>query len=104
MVCVLHHDEQGPPAFAGLLQSGVAERLRLDPLDEDATAEIAALYAPAEGVAMPLETLIAESEGVPLRIHRAAGGWAGRRWPSGWPRRRAGRRTIKPSCARPRPR
>ena len=25
---------------------------------------------------MPLKTLIAESEGVPLRIHRAAGGWA----------------------------
>ena len=24
----------------------------------------------------------------------------GRRWPSGWPRRRAGRRTIGPSCAR----
>src|SRR5918994_7361565 len=45
MVCVLHHDEPGPPAFAGLLESGVAERLRLDPLDEDATAEIAALYA-----------------------------------------------------------
>ena len=53
MICVLHHDEQGPPAFAGLLESGAAERLRLDPLNEDATAEIAALYAPAEGVAMP---------------------------------------------------
>ena len=76
MVCVLHHDEQGPPAFAGLLESGVAERLRLDPLNEDATAEIAALYAPAEGVAMPLETLIVESAGVPLRIHRAADEWA----------------------------
>src|SRR5262245_52552146 len=76
MVCVLHHDEQGPPAFAGLLESGVAERLRLDPLNEEATAEIAALYAPAEGVAMPLETLIVESAGVPLRIHRAADEWA----------------------------
>jgi DNA-binding SARP family transcriptional activator len=76
MVCALHHDEQGPPAFAGLLKSGVAERLRLDPLNEDATAEIATLYAPAEGVEIPLRTLIAESEGVPLRIHRAAGGWA----------------------------
>ena len=76
MVCVLHHDEQGPPAFAALLESGAAQRLRLDPLGEDATAEIAALYAPAEGIAMPLETLIAESDGVPLRIHRAAGEWA----------------------------
>ena len=76
LICVLHHDEQGPPAFAGLLDAGAAERLRLDPLGEDATAEIAALYAPAEGVAMPLRTLIAESEGVPLRVHRAAGEWA----------------------------
>jgi WD40 repeat protein/DNA-binding SARP family transcriptional activator len=76
MVCVLHHDEQGPPAFAGLLESGTAQRLRLDPLNQDATAEIAALYAPAEGVAMPLETLIVESAGVPLRIHRAADEWA----------------------------
>ncbi len=76
LICVLHHDEQGPPAFAGLLESGAAERLRLDPLGEEATAEIAALYAPAEGVAMPLRTLIAESEGVPLRIHRAADEWA----------------------------
>jgi WD40 repeat protein/DNA-binding SARP family transcriptional activator len=76
MVCVLHHDDQGPPAFSGLLKSGVAERLRLDPLNEDATAEIAALYAPAEGVAMPLQTLIVESAGVPLRIHRAADEWA----------------------------
>ena len=46
MICVLHHDEQGPPAFAGLLESGAAQRLRLDPLGEDAAAEIAALYAP----------------------------------------------------------
>jgi WD40 repeat protein/DNA-binding SARP family transcriptional activator len=76
MVCVFHHDEQGPPAFTGLLRSGVAERLRLDPLNEDATAEIAALYAPAEGVAIPVETLIVESAGVPLRIHRAADEWA----------------------------
>ena len=65
----------GPPAFAGLLESGAAERLRLDPLDEDATAEIAALYAPG-GVAVPMRTLLAESEGLPLRIHRAASGWA----------------------------
>ena len=76
LICVLHHDEQGPPAFAALLESGAAQRLRLDPLGEDAAAEIAALYAPAEGTAMPLRTLLAESDGVPLRIHRAAGEWA----------------------------
>jgi len=76
LICVLHHDERSPPAFAGLLEDGAAQRLRLDPLGEDATAEIAALYAPAEGIVMPLRTLIAESEQVPLRIHRAAGEWA----------------------------
>ena len=75
LICVLHHDEQGPPAFAALLEDGAAQRLRLDPLGEDAAAEIAALYA-AEGVVIPMPTLLAESEGVPLRIHRAAGGWA----------------------------
>ena len=76
MICVLGHDEQGPPAFAALLESGAAERLRLDPLGDEAVAEIAALHAPAEGIAMPVETLLTESDGVPLRIHRAAGEWA----------------------------
>jgi WD40 repeat protein/DNA-binding SARP family transcriptional activator len=76
LICVLHHDEHGPPAFAALLEGGATQRLRLDALGEDAAAEIAALYAPAEGVVIPVRTLIAESEGVPLRIHRAAGEWA----------------------------
>jgi WD40 repeat protein/DNA-binding SARP family transcriptional activator len=76
LICVLHHDQQGPPAFAALLDAGAAERLRLDRLSDSAVAEIAELYAPAEGVAMPLPTLIAASEGVPLRVHRAAGDWA----------------------------
>ena len=76
MICVLHHDEQGPPGFAALLEAGAAERLRLDRLSDSAVAEIAELYAPAEGVAMPLQTLIAASEGVPLRVHREAGEWA----------------------------
>ena len=52
------------------------ERLALGPLPAEATAEIAELYAPADGVAIPLERLMAESEGVPLRIHRAASAWA----------------------------
>src|SRR5215211_2943882 len=76
LICVLHHDEQGPPTFASLLESGTAQRLRLDPLGEAATAEIAALYASSEDAAMPVSTLAAEGEGVPLRIHRAAGEWA----------------------------
>jgi WD40 repeat protein/DNA-binding SARP family transcriptional activator len=76
LVLALHHDEQGPPALAALEQTGAAQRLTLRPLRADAIAEIAALYAPADLMTMPLETLMAESEGVPLRIHRAASAWA----------------------------
>ncbi len=76
LICVLHRDEQGPPTFAALLESGAAERLRLDRLPDQAVAEIAELYAPAEGAQMPLQTLVAASEGVPLRVHREAGEWA----------------------------
>ena len=71
LLLVLHRDEQGPPAFAE-----VSQRLVLRSLRTDAAAEIAELYAPAEGTAMPPDTLMAESEGVPLRIHRVASGWA----------------------------
>ena len=71
LLFVLHRDEQGPPAFAD-----ASQRLLLRSLRADAAVEIAELYAPAEGAAMPLDTLMAESEGVPLRIHRAASGWA----------------------------
>jgi WD40 repeat protein/DNA-binding SARP family transcriptional activator len=71
LVLVLHRDDDGPPAFADAEQ-----RLALRPLRVEAAAEIAELYAPADGVAMPLETLMADSEGVPLRVHRAASGWA----------------------------
>ena len=76
MVCVLHHDEEGPPGFAALLESGAAERLGLDRLTDQAVAEIAELYPHAEGIPMPLATLVASSDGVPLRIHRVAGEWA----------------------------
>jgi DNA-binding SARP family transcriptional activator/WD40 repeat protein len=71
LLLVLHRDEQGPPAFAEMSQRLVLRSLRADDV-----AEIAALYAPREGTAMPLDTLMAESEGVPLRIHRAASRWA----------------------------
>jgi WD40 repeat protein/DNA-binding SARP family transcriptional activator len=71
LLLALHRDEQGPPAFAD-----VAQKLVLRPLRVEAAAEIADLYSPAGGVEMPLETLMAESEGLPLRIHRAASGWA----------------------------
>jgi WD40 repeat protein/DNA-binding SARP family transcriptional activator len=71
LLLVLHHADEGPPAFAA-----AAQRLALRPLRVEAAAEIAELYSPADGVAMPLETLMAESEGVPLRVHQAASGWA----------------------------
>ena len=71
LLMVLHRDQQGPPAFAD-----VSQRLVLRSLRADDAAEIAELYAPAEGIAIPLDTLMAESEGVPLRIHRAASRWA----------------------------
>src|ERR671911_3084738 len=70
LLLVLHGDDEGPPVFADAVH-----RLVLRPLRVEAAAEIAELYAPADGVAMPLETLMAESEGVPLRVHRAASGW-----------------------------
>jgi len=69
LLLVLHRDEEGPPAFAD-----AAQRLLLRPLRVEAAAEIAELYAPASGIAMPLETLMADSGGVPLRVHRAASG------------------------------
>jgi WD40 repeat protein/DNA-binding SARP family transcriptional activator len=76
LLLALFQDEQGPPAFAALQARGTAQRLVLRPLRADAIEEIAALYTPADGVAMPLETLMAESQGVPLRVHRAASEWA----------------------------
>ena len=71
LLLVLHRDYEGPPAFAD-----AAQRLALRPLRVEGTAEIAELYAPADGEAMPLDTLMAESEGVPIRVHRAASEWA----------------------------
>jgi WD40 repeat protein/DNA-binding SARP family transcriptional activator len=76
MMLVLHRDDQGPPAFAGMLEAGSAQRLVLGPLRADALAEIAELYAPAGGVQMPLDMLSAASEGVPARVHRVASEWA----------------------------
>ncbi len=75
LIVALHQDERGSPALAELARAA-ASRLALDRLGVEAVAEIAALYAPADGVAIPVERLIAESEGVPLRVHRAASAWA----------------------------
>ena len=76
LVLALHREERGPPAFAAVAQRGDVSRLALGPLATEALAEIADLYAPAAGTAMPVETLIAASGGVPLRAHRAASEWS----------------------------
>ena len=75
LILVLSEHERGPPALAGRAPAS-PHRLALDRLGADAVAEIAALYAPADGIAMPVETLMAESDGIPLRAHRAASAWA----------------------------
>ncbi len=76
LILGLHRDERALPALAELGRGATSQRLALDRLPADAAAEIAALYAPAEGVAMPVEDLMAASDGVPLRVHRAASAWA----------------------------
>jgi WD40 repeat protein/DNA-binding SARP family transcriptional activator len=75
LILALCQGEQGVPALAGLARAA-SERLALGPLPAEATAEIAELYAPEDGVAIPLQWLMTESEGVPLRIHRGASEWA----------------------------
>jgi DNA-binding SARP family transcriptional activator/WD40 repeat protein len=79
LILALHQDQRGPPALADLARAAASRPLALDRLGVEAVAEIAALYAPADGVAIPIERLIAESAGVPLRVHRAASAWAQRR-------------------------
>jgi WD40 repeat protein/DNA-binding SARP family transcriptional activator len=76
LILALHRDEPGPPALAALERAGAAQRLTLRPLRAEAMAEIAELYATGDVMAMPLDTLMAESDGVPLRVHRVASAWA----------------------------
>jgi WD40 repeat protein len=76
LILVLSRDEQEPPAFAGMLEAGTAPRLVLGPVRAEAVAEIAALYAPAGGAEVPLDGLLAASEGVPAGVHRVASEWA----------------------------
>ena len=76
LILVLRRGEGGPPALAELERAAMSERLPLDRLRVDAVAEIAALYAPADGVAVPVAALMAESDGMPDRVHRVASAWA----------------------------
>ena len=74
-VCVLHHDEQGPPAFAALLgrrRPAAAAR----PAARGCRGRDRRALRPPRAWRCPCSTLIAESEGVALRVHRAASGWA----------------------------
>ena len=74
LVLALHRDADPPPALARL--AGEAQKLRLGAIDPLAAERIAALYASGSGQAIPLQTLMAKSEGVPLAVHRAASEWA----------------------------
>ena len=76
LILALHRDEPSPPALAELARAAGLRRLALERLGPDAAAEIDGLYAPADGLATPVERLIAESDGVPLGLHRAASEWA----------------------------
>jgi WD40 repeat protein/DNA-binding SARP family transcriptional activator len=75
LMVILHRDNEVPPAFAALEGAHQGARLALGPLEAEATAEIGGLYS-IDGIAMPLDTLMAESGGVPRRVHRAASTWA----------------------------
>ena len=61
-------------ALARLEPSRVAA---LEPLDEEAVAAIAALYA-APGSDIPAAELLRASRGAPRRVHEAASEWARR--------------------------
>ena len=76
LILALHRDEPSPPALAELARAAGLRRLALERLGPDAAAEIDGLYAPADGLVAPVERLIAESDGVPLGLHRAASEWA----------------------------
>ena len=53
------------------------DSVRLEPLDTDAVRAIAGLYAPA-GMDVPVEALLAGSDGVARSVHEAASDWARR--------------------------
>ena len=62
---------------AGLARLAPRDSIHLDPLQADAVRLIARFYAsPSEDAAVPVESLLAASLGVPRRVHEAAGEWA----------------------------
>ena len=63
---------------AALARLGPQETVVLEPLRAESVRTIAGFYAPAGGDAVPVDTLLATSRGVPRRVHEAAGEWARR--------------------------
>jgi DNA-binding SARP family transcriptional activator/WD40 repeat protein len=62
---------------AALARLGPRETVVLEPLDAESVQTIAGFYAP-RGEAIPVDSLLATSRGVPRRVHEAAGEWARR--------------------------
>ena len=60
---------------AALARLEPQDAIVLEPLDSDAVRAIAGFYAPAGG-AVPVETLLEASRGVPRRVHEVAREWA----------------------------
>jgi WD40 repeat protein/DNA-binding SARP family transcriptional activator len=73
LLLVVLHERADPPRP---VTAHAARSLELGPLSQDAIAEIGRLYLPAEAEPLPIQTLAAESRGVPLAVHRVAAEWA----------------------------
>jgi WD40 repeat protein/class 3 adenylate cyclase len=78
MVVGTHRDDRSLLVSARFEQatSGLQHRRRLEPLGAEAVGEIASLYLRRVQRPLPVEALLAETEGVPLLVHRWAGRWA----------------------------
>ena len=64
---------------AALARLEPRDSIVLEPLDADGVRAIAGIYAPPdEGRAIPVEALMASSQGVARRVHEAASEWARR--------------------------
>jgi DNA-binding SARP family transcriptional activator/WD40 repeat protein len=64
---------------AALARLEPRDSIVLEPLDADGVRAIAGIYAPPdEGPAIPVEALMASSQGVARRVHEAASDWARR--------------------------
>jgi WD40 repeat protein/class 3 adenylate cyclase len=79
MVVTTFRDAEGLPALASVVERadvrGDAHR-RLQTLDARAVEEVARLYAGADVVDLPLESILRASDGVPARVHEVVSGWA----------------------------